>query len=891
MKKSFLAVRTTGWLALFGAGALIGCSDSSPVTAPFDFDGSPTVTGSGGSGGTSGGTGGAPNDGGETGDGPVDVFIPPGGSVGSMCSGTMPCRTGLSCSASNACEPGGMLPPGASCVINAECAAGNVCNWIGNVRQCGPAGSAPAGASCMTNSDCAKGLRCTLGGFGPKCTPEGTVDLYGACKTSAECFGGLACLAGKCGVPLPGAPPFGLPTWPGEQCDPDDAAAISYFRVPRGTGDKDFYRLPFPNDIRTKNGHPDLTGHPTPGTALLGFDPVDRYLRAIEADNDGFGPYSTVFFRFSKPFDVTKVVDVPDGGPDGGPSQEARYGMDYVDLTSGPDYGKPALNGMFWVLDYGRNAYICPNYFAIRMLPGRTLKPGHTYAVILHDYISVSPTGAPIGQDADFTAMLAPTAPADPALAAAYAVYRPLRDYLTAKAIQTNTVVNATVFTVGHPGNEMANVQKAVQAAPAPAATGWVKCAAGVASPCPDATGDRACGAADPAFDELHALVSLPIFQSGAAPYASPPDGHIDTSAPKVVRTENVCMSLTVPKGATMPASGWPLVLYAHGTGGSFRSHVLEGVANALATTGADNTVPFAVLGIDQVEHGPRRGTSTDTPDNLFYNFGNPGAARDNAMQGAADQMSLARFAASLDIQDTALTGAEVKINPAAILFWGHSQGATEGGISAPYTPELAGVVFSGQGASLIDALLNKTKPVNIAGSLAFALSDMIDPATGKLRGDQFHPVLSLLQMYLDPSDPLNHAADMAPPTSGGHHVFQVYGQNDSYAPPITEVTYAIAAGLAAAKDDPKVTKPDFAPCAGCVTIFPAQIANSGGVVTKNVGGRLTAAVRQYAQPMDADGGVTFDGHFVAYHNPLAQHDVYRFLDDVAKGMIPTVGP
>jgi hypothetical protein len=360
-----------------------------------------------------------------------------------------------------------------------------------------------------------------------------------------------------------------------------------------------------------------------------------------------------------------------------------------------------------------------------------------------------------------------------------------------------------------------------------------------------------------------------------------------------VVRTENVCMSLTVPKGATMPANGWPVVIYAHGTGGSFRSHVNEGVAKALATVGADNTVPFAVLGIDQVQHGPRRGMSTETPDNLFYNFGNPNAARDNAMQGAADQMSLAKLAASLDIKDTTLTGAEVKIDPAAVLFWGHSQGATEGGISTPYAAQLAGVLFSGQGASLMDALLNKTQPVNIAGSIAFALSDLAsaDPMTRKPRGSEFHPVLSLLQMYLDPSDPLNHAAAMTPSMTGGHHVFQVYGQNDSYAPPVTEVTYAIAAGLNAARIDPKVMKPDFPACPNCIPQFPAEVMGANGVVTKNIGGRLTAAVRQYAQATDADAGITYDGHFVAYHNPLAQHDIARFLDDIAKGMAPTVGP
>ncbi len=172
--------------------------------------------------------------------------------------------------------------------------------------------------------------------------------------------------------------------------------------------------------------------------------------------------------------------------------------------------------------------------------------------------------------------------------------------------------------------------------------------------------------------------------------------------------------------------------------------------------------------------------------------------------------MSLTKFAASLDIKDLGLTGAEVKIDPAAITFWGHSQGATEGGIAAPYMAELAGVVFSGQGASLLDALLTKTSPVDIAAALPFALSD-VDPSTPSgLRGDGMHPVLSLLQMYLDPADPLNHAALIAPAALGGHHVFQVYGQKDTFSPPITEMTYAVAAQLSVAPHDSSVTTADY---------------------------------------------------------------------------------
>src|SRR5262245_55159764 len=118
MGNGFLVVRRTGrvtrrglrpacgWIAVLGGAAVAACSSSSAVTGPIDFDsGFPTVGAGGGGagGGGGGGAGGASTDGGEPNDAPVDVVVPPGGSVGSACSASMPCRMGLSCSGMNVC--------------------------------------------------------------------------------------------------------------------------------------------------------------------------------------------------------------------------------------------------------------------------------------------------------------------------------------------------------------------------------------------------------------------------------------------------------------------------------------------------------------------------------------------------------------------------------------------------------------------------------------------------------------------------------------------------------------------------------------------------------------------------------------------------------------------
>ncbi|HEY8087236.1 MAG TPA: dickkopf-related protein, partial [Polyangiaceae bacterium] len=738
------------------------------------------------------------------------VAGPKGGSVGASCSTPGDCRQGLTCTA-NKCAPCGCSPTGTACIINDECATGQYC---GPAKTCVAGGTGAAGSSCHSDSDCAVGLRCDVVGLGAECKPEGTGDLGAACGTSADCFGGLACTMGTCQSVPAGEPPFGVPTWPGATCTDPSGQTQAYFRVPRGTADDgDFYRLPFPNDVRKDGTKISLTGHPTPGPGLIGVDLVAAYISDLEATVDGFSTYPTVFLRFSAPIDIYGTL-------------KASGAVRFTDITN-PQ--APVDQGLDWIATTDRNAYICNNYIALRPPQGQALIPGHTYSVFVASSV-VDANKKAILPPPDLVALLAATSPSDAALAPQWPKYALFRAWLQQQNMTPSSVLDAAVFTVGHPAAIGPALATAVAAAPLPAATGWVDCSKG-ASPCPQATGDRACGTANPAFSELHALVSLPIFQKGTEPYATPTDGGdlvLNASGvPQLQRSEQVCMSMTVPKGSAMPAAGWPLLVYAHGTGGSFRSEVTEGVAARMAAKGV------AVLGIDQVEHGTRRGTSTGSPDNLFYNFANPAAARGNPLQGAADQMSLVRFATGFDLPGAqSPTQAEIKIG--AVAFWGHSQGATEGGIAMPFVSGVCGAVMSGQGASLMDALVTKTNPVDIAAALPIALSDA--------KVDSNHPVVALLQNDFNVVDPLNYAQALVQTPAAAadqKHVFQPYGQGDTYAPTATQQTFAMAAQLGEAMAPSGVTPDKF------LSTAPLPVP-AGGNATVN-GVTLTALLRQYA--------------------------------------------
>ena len=786
--------------------------------------------------------------------GNCDAAVGPGKSFGEACTVEDLCREGLSCAAS-VCAFDGDTVAGDACVVSGECAPALQC-LVGEsgLGSCGPEGSSTAGGACSSDADCARGLRCGILGFATACVPDGDLDVLLSCASTSECMTGLTCLLDSCVTPPPGVPTMGLPVVPTNTCGSiSQNNAASHFEVPGAPGSVsgDFFRLPFPNDVRLTGTGINLAGFPTPGVGLLGTDPLLPYVQAIEGET-GWGAYPSITFRFSAPIDSDSI------------------GVSWVDVTPG-DSG--ANDGLYWSSFGGSNNYLCDPWVSIRRPVGRPLEPGHTYAIWLTTEL-LDANELPVTRSTQFDAMMADSAPTDPVMAAAYDKYEPMRVYLAAESIDPNSILVASVITVADIQNPMLQLADAVNTAAVPSASNWLKCGESDAgpgvSPCPQADGDRACGAANADYDEYHALLSLQNFQQGTAPYLSA-GGNVDATAS--VATD-VCMALSVPKGATMPPSGWPVVVYAHGTGGSFRSHLRPEVAGVLST----GTTPFAVLGIDQVAHGPRRGDSTESPDTLFFNFANPDAARGNPLQGAADQIALGRFAAGLDLPDVG--GDAILVDASRVTFFGHSQGATHGSLALPFSVEYTAAVLSGNGASIAHALLEKTQPVNIAAVLPIILGDMT--STGLLPGGDDHPALTLISQWIDPADPLNYADNIIRPLEGGtaKHLFQVYGRGDSYSPPLTMQTFARAARLDV-ESSQLVGAPDN-------TLDDPPRAEGGKDVLAPVAGNrsvdITGVVREYEPTTGAEG------HFVAFENAVANADIVRFLSMAANGEIPEVG-
>lgn len=809
--------------------------------------------------------------------------------VGEPCNGPGDCRVGLRCSSMGRCESPGSATAGQPCAVTIDCAQGLYC---AEDNKCATAGSAGPDELCSSTGDCVRGAVCVreagavIGacrvprGAGPVTLADGGTsggssasdggassmdassasaprDVGGMCADTLDCLAGLLCDATthQCGR---AAMVNASRVFRGVTCAPDTAGVNkAYFEVPNDDGSprNDFFRLPFPNDVRrdASTRRLNLRGFPTPGEGLLGFDLIDRYARSSESSLEGFGTNQWIYFRFSTQPDFATLV--------------LGTTVRLIDLTTGQPVGNQTYR-----FDGNQGRYICGNWLGVTSASGAPFAPGHTIAALLTTGIRTA-GGMPFARDADFDAVIGSAIPTDARLARAHAAYLPLRQYLSAQSIDPATILNATVFTTQDPRTAFEGVERAVRAAPMPEARDFVKCAEGVRSPCDDGlTGSahvRGCiGASNPAFDEYQGTIDVPVIQRGARPYRAPGEGAIAydaTGTAMVQSTERVCVSIAVPRGQTAPMDGWPVVLYGHGTGGNFRSGITEGLAETLSTIALEGgrSAHVALVTFEGVMHGARRGAGvTDSPDVLFFNFANPEAARDNVLQGGADVLALTRALRSATI--TPMGESALRFDGTKVIYLGHSQGATVGAAAIAYDGALAARVLSGAGGDLRMSLTTKTRPVNIAGLVPLLLGEP---------GGADHPALQMLQAFIERSDAVNFGARLLADRPMGvmaRPLVMTYGLGDTYSTPATMQALASSIGL-----------PVAAPIPGGMMAWPqgtgVMLPVSNNV---NTGSGSTTAILLEVDPLGA-----YDGHFVLFRDATLRNRVAGFIATASEGM------
>ena len=616
-------------------------------------------------------------------------------------------------------------------------------------------------------------------------------------------------------------------------CSGPGSAEISVlFEVPRGAPPPSgFYALPYPNDIRVDaDGRIDLADHERPNPI------VELYLDAIASDQRGFSLNAPVLLRFDGAVDPATLPSDPIAAT----TDDASVYLVIVDPDS-PRYGERWPIRLRFEASDGET--IGANWLSALPFPGYPLAEATTYALVVTRRVAAA-GGSAVGPAVDFEALMADAAPADAGLARAHQIYAPLRAYLDeAGGDERADVAGAAVFTTQDATSIMGAIRDVI----------YRDVAAPVAR---DMTLVTETGLAR--YDGVY---DAPIFQRGTIPYARIEDGGdivVDENGdPILQQMVELRFALTVPLGAP-PATGWPVVVYAHGTGGSYQSFINNGTAAALAAEG------IAAISIDQTLHGPRN--PGGSPEIDFFNFQNPLAARDNTLQGALDDFQLVRLVTGFDFTDTA-NGREIRFDAEKIFFFGHSQGGLTGVPFVAHEPLVKAAVFSGAGGVLILSLLNKTQPVDITALVAVVVRDV--PL------DEFNPLLGLVQGYLDRADSASYGPLITvDPPEGNQpkHVFHSLGLIDNFTPvPSIE---ALATSLGVTPVSPVIQPVPGLELAGAEPLAPPVSGNADGT---------TAVLLEYQAPAGSDG------HFVLFDVPAGRTQSIRFLSSMAADGVPTV--
>lgn len=205
--------------------------------------------------------------------------------------------------------------------------------------------------------------------------------------------------------------------------------------------------------------------------------------------------------------------------------------------------------------------------------------------------------------------------------------------------------------------------------------------------------------------------VTAPNYQSaGANPMAggSPvPGPWSNPVTPTKINDNALSVRILVPDG-TMPATGWPTIVFGHGLGGNRLLSYF--IASQLAGAG------FATVAIDFVAHGARAVQISNagacatpnpalTPQCYAPIFStNLATTRDNVRQSVLDVQAVVN---ALKACTAAAPCGGFSADGAKIGYMGISLGGIIGGVIAATTPDIKGSVLNVPGVGLVDILEN----------------------------------------------------------------------------------------------------------------------------------------------------------------------------------------
>jgi hypothetical protein len=638
--------------------------------------------------------------------------------------------------------------------------------------------------------------------------------------------------------------------------------------------DTSYYDLPWPNDLRKEaDGTIRVTGMHNPNANVL----VNDYIGSTKTVAlKGFSPAGSGYFRFTGPIDPATLPMDPKSTLDAGAS------VQIIDIDpKSPEHGKRRLTQTYWRQAEG--IYWLPNTLAVAPALGYPLRPSTRYATIVTRGVKAL-DGSMIAPSADLVSVLGMSA-TSARTQTARAAFASAVTEIEAAGVPRTELVHFTVFTTNDPTSELFAVADAVRSqvpAPTADAASWVQ---------KEQRAD---------YDVYEGSYGpSPNYQAGKLPFTKLGDGGnfaFDASGKPIVQgTFNLRFSLVVPNAAKcpLPAAGYPITLYAHGTGGDYRSVISEGgsVGAALASK------CVASMGVDQIFHGARPGAPPPSDPNregniqlLFFNLNNPIAARTNGRQSAIDVVQQARLFTESHLKVPAAnsrTTAEISFDDTKLIFFGHSQGGVNGPLFLAADKQARGGVLSGTGAMITIALLEKTKPQpSVAAAVKTVLGLFRPEDADEL--NLFHPMANMAQLLVDTTDTVHYLGYVIAHPRPGFPPKSIYqtegigadGIGDSYAPPHGIEVASTALGL------PRQA-PGVHPLIESAFSGLGDVTVPAGGLSGNLAGGLASGVLAQFPPVAGS-----DGHFVVFEVAQARAQAAGFcrnLADDPHGRVPAL--
>jgi len=523
-----------------------------------------------------------------------------------------------------------------------------------------------------------------------------------------------------------------------------------------------FFDAPFPSDLRlTADGTPNLDGFPNPrDTPILGD------LIAAASQSRGINAMPVGYFRFSAPVASRVESDVI--------APEADGPILLVDIDpDSPERGRlyPVVARTLFPDDSAG-----ANLLAAAPAPGIVLTGGRTYAIAVLRSAGDA-LGEPLGVAGAMADLAADVEPAGARGAAALAAYTPLFETLDQLAVDRTEVAAATVFTVGDAVADLFELSERVRAA-------YDVSIVGIALDDVDGDHGRYC--------ELVATVDMPQFQRGDPPFNDEGLFDIDSNGlPILQRTETAQVVFSIPK-SEMPAAGYPLLIYFHGSGG-----VADRLVDAGPTLpGGDGPEPGLGPAHEIAPHGIAGvGAALPlSPDRLprassieYLNFNNLAAFRDTFRQGVLESRLLIDAVFDLridpatlgDCAGPTLPAGEDRLffDPGALVASGQSMGGMYTNLVGAVDPRIRAAVPTGAGGHWSSMILG-TDLIDAGALIAVLLGTPFEELTF------LHPGMYIMELAWEAAEPYVFMPRLAQRPLPGHPVRPVYqpvGLGDEY--------------------------------------------------------------------------------------------------------------